>query len=233
MMEFLVYLDNLLFFNLTTVLITFHLLFALCFGIFYNSDSTLSYPPLLNTFTTFSIYILSVILILFGFSQDFTITSSNNQYFFNQNFQTLFLLFSAFVAFVTRDYLSARFINKYEYDIIFLFVIISSICLCFADDFLLIYLAVELQSLCFYVFATFHRKSEYCTEAGLKYFILGAILSGVLLFGFSFIYILFGSNSFEFLCSLTNNNHNFLMLSGLVFVLITLFFKIGAVPFHI
>ena len=153
MMEFLVYLDNLLFFNLTTVLITFHLLFALCFGIFYNSDSTLSYPPLLNTFTTFSIYILSVILILFGFSQDFTITSSNNQYFFNQNFQTLFLLFSAFVAFVTRDYLSARFINKYEYDIIFLFVIISSICLCFADDFLLIYLAVELQSLCFYVFA--------------------------------------------------------------------------------
>jgi NADH-quinone oxidoreductase subunit N len=104
--------------------------------------------------------------------------------------------------FVSRDFLVARNINKYEYDILFVFVALSGCCLCFADDFLILYLAIELQSLAFYVFATFNRNSEFSTEAGLKYFIFGAINSCFLLLGFSLVYLAFGSTSFEFLFSI-------------------------------
>jgi NADH-quinone oxidoreductase subunit N len=61
---------------------------------------------------------------------------------------------------------------KYEYNFLFLFVVFSGISLAFANEFLLIYLAIELQSLALYVFATFNRTSEFSTEAGLKYFVL-------------------------------------------------------------
>ena len=137
------------------------------------------------------------------------------------------------VAFVSRDFFSSKNIKKYEYDLVFLFVLLSSICLCFADDLLFVYLTVELQSLCFFVFATFYRKSEYCAEAGLKYFIIGAIFSCILVLGFSVIYVFFGNCTFEILSSLINNTNNVMLFSGLLFLLIALFFKIGAVPFHI
>jgi NADH-quinone oxidoreductase subunit N len=128
--------------------------------------------------------------------------------------------------------LKSRNINKYEYDILFSFVILSSISLCFADDFLIVYLAIELLSLSFYVFATFQRNSEFATEAGLKYFVFGAVISCFLLLGFSLIYLAFGSTNFELLFSLTfYNNDNFLFL-GLLFIMIALFFKVGAAPFH-
>jgi len=140
---------------------------------------------------------------------------------------------SIFVVLATRDFVSARNITKFEYDILLLFVFLSSICLCFADDFLLFYLAIELQSLCFYVFATFNRNSEFSTESGLKYFVFGAIISCLLLLGFSMIYIAFGSTSFEFLISLTQSSDDLSPFFGILFILIALLFKVGAAPFHL
>jgi NADH-quinone oxidoreductase subunit N len=78
-----------------------------------------------------------------------------------------------------------------------LFSVLGLLLLNSCNDLLMFYLAVELQSLSFYVLATFNRNSEYNAEAGIKYFILGALSSGFLLFGFSLIYISFGTIVFE------------------------------------
>jgi NADH-quinone oxidoreductase subunit N len=152
--------------------------------------------------------------------------------FFSQHFQAVFLTLSIFVLLATRDFVSARKITKFEYDSLMLFVILSALCLCFADDFLLFYLAIELQSLSFYVFATFNRNSEFSTESGLKYFVFGAIISCLLLLGFSMIYITFGSTSFEFLMSLSQVSSDSFLFLGLIFILIALLFKVGSAPFH-
>jgi len=142
-----------------------------------------------------------------------------------------FLIVSSFVFFITRDFIDSRFITKFEYDILITFVLLSAVCFCFSDDFLLFYLSIELQSLSFYVLATFNRNSEFSTESGLKYFVYGAIISCFLLLGISLIYIFFGTTSFEYLLTLSNTSDIFLF-SGILFILITLLFKIGAAPFH-
>lgn len=110
----------------------------------------------------------------------------------------------------------------------FLGLFIISTC----DDFLALYLAIELQSLCFYVLATFHRNSEFCAEAGLKYFVLGAFSSALLLFGFTIIYISFGSVSFEMITKLTSTNSYLLVFYGFLFILFAFLFKLGSFPFH-
>jgi len=144
------------------------------------------------------VIIFSVTLYLFCF--DFIFYDS--LYFYNQNFQIIFLVVSLFILLITRDFLDTNNVIRFEYDSLFLFVVFSSFCLCFADDLLIIYLALELQSLAFYVFATFNRTSEFNTEAGLKYFIFGSIISCFLLLGFSFVYLTFGGTSFELIFSM-------------------------------
>jgi NADH-quinone oxidoreductase subunit N len=134
---------------------------------------------------------------------------------------------------VSRDFNAARSIVKFEYDFLFICVIISAICLCFADDFLNFYLAIELQSLTFYILASFNRHSEFSTEAGLKYFVFGAIISCLLLFGICLLYLAFGSTSFELLFSLIISNDNGFFVAGMVFTVIALLFKLGAAPFHV
>jgi NADH-quinone oxidoreductase subunit N len=113
-----------------------------------------------------------------------------------------------------------------------MFVVFSGISLAFANEFLLIYLAIELQSLALYVFATYNRTSEFSTEAGLKYFVFGGVMSCFLLFGFCFIYLYFGSMSFELILSITNFGYDPLFFVGFFFVLLVLLFKVGAAPFH-
>ena len=105
-------------------------------------------------------------------------------------------------------------------------------------DFLTMYLAIELQSLCLYILATFKRNTQYSTEAGLKYFILGAFSSGILLFGFSMIYGFTGLTNFhDFylifinLQFISNISYNAIIV-GLIFIMVGLLFKLGAVPFH-
>jgi NADH-quinone oxidoreductase subunit N len=136
------------------------------------------------------------------------------------------------VLFCSYDFLYSKNIIKYEYDLFFVFVILSAICLCFCNEFLLIYLTIELQSLTLYVFATFDRNSEFCTEAGLKYFIFGGLMSCFLLLGMSLIYLYFGSISFELITSIANYNQQPLFFAGFIFVIFVLLFKIGAAPFH-
>jgi len=105
-------------------------------------------------------------------------------------------------------------------------------------DLISMYLAIELQTLCFYVLAAFRRNNEFSTEAGLKYFVLGALSSGLLLFGESIIYGSTGITNFEELAKFFTfgsygHTGGFQIMSlGVLLMLIAFLFKIGAVPFH-
>jgi NADH-quinone oxidoreductase subunit N len=102
----------------------------------------------------------------------------------------------------------------------------------FCTDFLSFYIAIELQSLSFYVLATFNKQSEFCCEAGLKYFILGAFSSGLLLFGFVLFYLTFGSICFETIAQAASVTICLTAFTGVLFFFAALFFKIGVFPFH-
>ena len=100
-----------------------------------------------------------------------------------------------------------------------------------SNDLILFYIGLELQSLSLYVLASFNRDNQRSTEAGLKYFILSALSSGLLLYGCSLIYGFSNSTNFN-LISQHLNQPNTSSIFGIVFILVGLAFKVSAVPFH-
>ena len=146
----------------------------------------------------------------------------------------LFFVLSVFI--MGQSYLQIKKINSFEFFVLFS---LSCLGLCFmlqSNDFLAFYLALELQSLCFYALASFKRDSAYSVEAGLKYFILGAIASGIYLFGCSLIYGTVGTTNFSIFSLFFSNSfeHNIPLscFIGFLFVLVGFFFKLTAAPFH-
>jgi NADH-quinone oxidoreductase subunit N len=182
----------------------------------------------LISFSSFSIFVITLLFVTFCF--DFV--SADKLYFFSQNILIIFFLFIFFVVFSSHDFLEAKKFLNYEYDLILHFIILSSVCLCFCNELLLIYIAIELQSLSFYVLATFNRNSEFSAEAGLKYFIFGGLMSCFLLFGIFLTYSIFGSLSLELLLSLINYSYDPIFFNGFLFILTVFIFKVGSFPFH-
>ena len=135
----------------------------------------------------------------------------------------LTLLFSLFVLLLSKDYLKKNGIDKIEYPIIILSSTLGMIIMISSFDLIIFYLGLELQSICLYILASFKRDDERSTEAGLKYFVLSALASGILLYGCSLIYGFTGSTNFEII----SNN---LIESNIIIV--GLAFKVSAVPFH-
>ena len=129
---------------------------------------------------------------------------------------------------LSRRSLKNENLFRYEYILFILFAILGSFVLISSNNFLTAFIGLELQSLSLYLMAAFNTKNLNSNEAGIKYFSLGALSSGFLLFGISMIY--FDTASFTF-----QNLENFSTISevGLALVLIALFFKVSAAPFHI
>ncbi len=125
---------------------------------------------------------------------------------------------------------------RFEYPVIVLLAVIGMLVMVSANDFLTFYLALELQSLAIYILVALNIKSKKSSEAALKYFVLGALTSGILLFGVSLIYGFSGSINFTHLATTVTNSPvsttNLGVILGLIFVLAALCFKISAVPFH-
>lgn len=140
--------------------------------------------------------------------------------------------------FFSYDDLLIRNCNKYEYLILILLAIIAMFIAVSSYNLLSIYVAIELQSICFYVLAAFKRSNLYSSEAGLRYFILGAFSSNFLLFGFSILYVYMSIISFdEFALFLSSFEYDLVSIPlgfhiGLVFILVALLFKFSASPFH-
>lgn len=162
---------------------------------------------------------------------------SNNLYSSNIDKTFLYLvLFGIFnIILLSINYIKINSLNVYELFIILLLILIGFISLIFSNDFLSMYIGIELQSLGLYILATLKQNSIYATEAGLKYFILGALSSSLLILGISIIYSFTGLLIFNELKLFIYNINEFysIIFIGFILILISLFFKIGAVPFHI
>lgn len=146
-----------------------------------------------------------------------------------------FIVAAVFVAFVySRNYLKTRDFFKGEYFVLGLFATLGMMTMVSAHNLLIVYLGLELLSLSLYAMVAMHRDSSQATEAAMKYFILGAIASGMLLYGMSILYGVTGSLDLGIIAQKTSqldDNKTFFAF-GLVFIMVGLAFKFGAVPFH-
>ena len=122
--------------------------------------------------------------------------------------------------------------NQPEYPVLILFSVLGMVLMTSSKNLISLYMALELQSLPLYVIAAINRDNLKSSEAGLKYFILGALSSGLLLFGMSLVYGAVGDTSFSSISEVSSQNMSSILLVGLVFILSGLAFKISLVPFH-
>ncbi|PPB81806.1 NADH dehydrogenase subunit N [Albidovulum inexpectatum] len=143
------------------------------------------------------------------------------------------LLSAAAVLAMSQDYMTRRGLARFEYPLIIAFAVTGMMVMLSAGDLMALYMGLELQSLALYVVAAFRRDNVRSTEAGLKYFVLGALSSGLLLYGASLTYGFTGTTLFDGIIATIQNGHVSLgLLFGLVLMITGLAFKVSAVPFH-
>ncbi|MDZ7840643.1 MAG: NADH-quinone oxidoreductase subunit NuoN [Gammaproteobacteria bacterium] len=143
-------------------------------------------------------------------------------------------LLTAVVFIYSRDYAIKRDFFRGEYFVLGLFAVVGMFVMVSAAHLLTLYLGLELLSLCLYVMVAFRRDSAWSSEAAMKYFVLGAIGSGMMLYGMSLLYGLTGSLNMEEirLAIAAHPTNDLVLILGLIFVLVSMAFKLGAVPFH-
>jgi NADH-quinone oxidoreductase subunit N len=144
------------------------------------------------------------------------------------------LIASALSLLLSLPYIRDTRMERFEYPVLFLLSTVGMLAMVSANDLISLYLGLEVQSLALYVIAAFNRDSARSTEAGLKYFVLGALSSGMLLYGCSLIYGFTGSTNFDLIAdSLADGQRASIgLLAGIVFLSAGLAFKVSAVPFH-
>lgn len=148
--------------------------------------------------------------------------------------KSLVIVGSALAIIMSREFMAREEIARFEFPVLISFATVGMMMMVSADDLIALYLGLELQSLCLYIVAAFHRDSLRSTEAGLKYFVLGALSSGMLLYGVSIVYGFSGVTGFGALAEAFARGGETPagLIIGLVFVIAGLAFKVSAVPFH-
>ena len=139
---------------------------------------------------------------------------------------------AAIAALLAIPYLQRSRTARFEYPIILMLAVVGLFIMVSANNLITLYLGLELAALAQYVMAAFHRNEARSSEAGLKYFVLGSLSSGILLYGISLVYGFAGSTSFATLHTVLAHDLTIGPLIGLVLVMVGLAFKIAAVPFH-
>ncbi len=150
---------------------------------------------------------------------------------FSNFFKILILISSLFVLNSSRIFITAKKIDKFEYPIIILISILGMFFMLSSNDIILFYLGLELQSLALYILASIDRDNLRSSESGIKYFVLSALSSGLLLYGCSLLYGFTGSTNFNLIAEQLNKE-NTGAIFAMVFILVGLAFKVSAVPFH-
>ncbi len=147
--------------------------------------------------------------------------------------KVLVLIGSGFAIFISTGYARSHKFERFEYPVLIVIATLGMLMMISANDLIAVYLALELQSLSLYVLAAINRDSSRSTEAGLKYFVLGALASGMLLYGASLTYGFTGQTAFAGIASALAAGPPSLGLTfGLVFLIAGFAFKVSAVPFH-
>ena len=150
---------------------------------------------------------------------------------FSNYFKILILLSTLFVLNSSENFIIDNKLDKFEYPIIILLSILGMFFMVSSNDLILFYLGLELQSLSLYILASIDRDNLRSTESGVKYFVLSALSSGLLLYGCSLLYGFTGSTNFELIADQLNKE-NTRAVFAMVFILVGLAFKVSAVPFH-
>ena len=209
------------------IFISLSIMFLLVIGVFKKNSSTM-------------IYNLSIIALICTLALILNYPIETNIYLFNDSYKIdylssfmkiLTMISGIFVLITSSRYLKLFKIFQIEYSILILSSILGMMVMISSNDLIVFYIGLELQSLALYVLASFNRDQIKSSEAGLKYFVLSALSSGLLLYGCSLIYGF--SNSTNFIIISENiNSSQYGFTFGIVFILVGLAFKISAVPFH-
>nr|YP_009295182.1 NADH dehydrogenase subunit 2 [Dasya binghamiae]AOH77194.1 NADH dehydrogenase subunit 2 [Dasya binghamiae] len=233
-------------FSIYSILLECYLLFCSCllllFGVFLSTNLNWGYL-LINKnvqYLFLQILILGIILIYNQYPIYLITWNSlliNNSFSF---YSKIFILLISMLWFIiSLDCILKEKIHNFEYWVLILLNILAVLLITQVYDLLSTYLVIEFQSLIFYILASFKRNSEFSTESGIKYFVLGASSSSFLLFGFSLLYSSTGLTNFNDLlnffidCNLiTNLNINSTIFLSVTLILISLLFKLSAAPFH-
>ena len=144
----------------------------------------------------------------------------------------LVLIGSGIAIILSVGYARAEKFERFEYPILIVIATLGMLMMISANDVIALYLGLELQSLALYVVAAINRDSVRSTEAGLKYFVLGALSSGMLLYGASLVYGFTGQTTFAGISAALGGGSSLGLVFGLVFVIAGIAFKVSAVPFH-
>ena len=209
------------------IFISLAIMFLLIVGVFKKNSSNL-------------IYNLTIISSLIALALTFNYPIETELSLFNESYKIdylstfmkiLTLVSGIFVMLTSSKYIQITKILKIEYPILLLSSILGMMVMISSNDLIVFYMGLELQSLALYVLASFNRENLLSTEAGVKYFVLSALSSGLLLYGCSLIYGFSNSTNFVLIAENLNSN-NYGLTFGIVFILVGLAFKISAVPFH-
>jgi NADH-quinone oxidoreductase subunit N len=237
--------------NLPEWFLLFALVALLVHGVWFSTSPFLNYPSMVTNTLHHSFFLLCITLWLvsarFESFPSFLLFRSNLIYDdFSMKVSFLLILSTIICLIISITYLAKEKINLFEYVIFTLLSCLGGCWLVASYDFFTMYLTIELLSLPLYGLASIKSRSLLSTEAGLKYFILGAFSSGVFLFGVSLIYLATGSLSFSEIGQLfagvnvnmflSGDTHSLsyiaAFLIGMLLVMIGLMFKLTAVPFH-
>ena len=212
---------------LPEIFISLTLMFLLIVGVFKKNSSSLIYNlTILSLFVLLALVLnLSHIEEAFIFNQSYKIDNLSNFMKILTTISTIFLMLT------TSQYLKVTKIYQIEYPILILSSILGMMVMISSNDLIVFYMGLELQSLALYVLASFNKNNLLSSESGLKYFILSALSSGLLLYGCSLIYGFTGSTNFNEI-SANISEFQYGLTFGIVFILVGLAFKISAVPFH-
>ena len=212
---------------LPEIFLSLTIMFLLLFGVFKNNSSKLIY-----NLTTLSLIILFALLLNLYQVSDLSIFNNSYKVDSLATFMKLLTIGSGiFVMLTSSKYIEINNINKMEYPILILSSILGMMVMISSNDLIVFYMGLELQSLALYVLASFNRENLLSTESGLKYFVLSALSSGLLLYGCSLIYGFSGSTNFNIILE-NSSSGQYGITFGIVFILVGLAFKISAVPFH-
>jgi len=148
--------------------------------------------------------------------------------------KALVLIAAALGILMSRDFMERHHVARFEFPILIVFAALGMLLMISANDLVSLYVGLEMQSLSLYVLASIQRDDSRATEAGLKYFVLGAVASGLLLYGSSLVYGFAGTTNFDALAGLFSAGGDVStgLVIGIVFIMAGLSFKISAVPFH-
>jgi len=212
---------------LPEIFISVSIMLFLLIGVFKKNSASLIY-----NLSNISLVILLALII--NLSSLDTIYLFNESYLIDNlsNYMKIILVGSGiFVMLTGSKYIQVINLNKIEYPILILSSILGMMIMISSNDLIVFYMGLELQSLALYVLASFNRDNLLSTESGLKYFVLSALSSGLLLYGCSLTYGFSESTNFDQIL-INSTEFNYGTTFGIVFILVGLAFKISAVPFH-